>query len=163
MISWTVLAEGDGAAGLGEQHCYLVSGDAETGVIRLSRWRSGAEDACWQVLRNLVMIPLGRGPGRPAAGPEMIAAMTQARHFCERWEEGWPVGTAPTWTDVLARHPGLSDAAADAEAEADAAEQRAQFREVRFPGSGPVEVPWPAETGEPWRSAAEREWDDSRD
>ena len=39
MISWTVLEDEAGAAGLGAEHCYLVSGDADTGVIRLSRWR----------------------------------------------------------------------------------------------------------------------------
>ena len=57
--------------------------------------------------------------------------------------------------------PPLALSDDDSEVQADAAQQRAQFREVHFPGSGPVQVPWP-ETGEPFRGAAEREWDDSR-
>ena len=70
------------------------------------------------------------------------------------------------------RHPSalaLSDD--DSEPEADAAEQRAQFTGGPDIGpevladylSGRASQPgWPVETGEPFRGAAEREWDDSR-
>jgi hypothetical protein len=57
-------------------------------------------------------------------------------------------------------HLQLSDD--DSEAQAAAAEQRAQFPPADLPRRRPGMFIHPFETGEPFRSGAERDWDDSR-
>lgn len=67
------------------------------------------------------------------------------RHSAHEW------GGGQYWCEGLNEPvPALSDD--DSEAQADAAEQRAAFRTVHFPGSGPIEMPWPGE--EPGRPRA---------
>lgn len=76
----------------GSEHGYLVIRE-ETGV-RLTRFRiaAGADGlaavVALEAARNLIFLPLGRGPGRPGGDPELAALIESAKTIAERFESG---------------------------------------------------------------------------
>jgi hypothetical protein len=49
------------------------------------------------VMRNVIVFPLGRGPGRPGGEPEMAALVASAKTYAERFEAGEGLEGYPAW------------------------------------------------------------------
>jgi hypothetical protein len=68
-----------------------------------------------EAVRNVIVFPLGRGPGRPGGDPELDALVTSARVYAERFESGESLEGYPAWqhAPVAARRhyhgPGPDD------------------------------------------------------
>lgn len=96
-LTWTDLDTG--AITQGREEVYLIITDlsvlaSDVTEVRVTRWRTGAEDACWQALRNAVIFPL-----RPAPAVVSVEAMVRSlRADCQRYENGERV-------DWVLRHP----------------------------------------------------------
>jgi len=170
-LEWRELA--DGAMASGREHAYLIvtpgPEDLAAGLIvtvRLTRWLRGVSDAPLRIARealvNVIAVPLGRGPGRPAGEPELALAVSVLRRMAQGYEDGASLPGCPAWQQLA-----LADS--DAEVAADAAGQRAAFADhARRVAGQAAGARWgrphiaPVETGAPWRSAAEADWDESR-
>jgi hypothetical protein len=119
-MEWAVIDRAGTERAWGEDWTYVVT-QTETGV-QLTRF--GAErgvllTAVAEVMRNLIVFPLGRGPGRPGGEPELAALVESAKTWAERFETGgglhWPTGgvspdridgrTGPTLRDMTRRAP----------------------------------------------------------
>lgn len=78
------------------------SGTAPAGV-RLSRFSiaAGTQGLSSVVAResavNVIVFPLGRGPGRPAGEPELAALTETAKGYAERFEAGEDLEGYPAW------------------------------------------------------------------
>jgi hypothetical protein len=97
----------------GKVNTYLVFGDERE--VRLSRHRSVLYvNRAFEAARNVIIFPMGRGPGRPAGDPEVAAHMEVARMFAERFEAGEDLEGYPQWQHVkaAARSGGLGVLAA---------------------------------------------------
>jgi hypothetical protein len=105
-MQWDILPDGLGAVGRGRRDFYLVTGDAgpdgrEVTSVRLTRWHGA--DGLFPALvadeasRNVIVFPLGRGPGRPAMEPEVAGLMSTARGYAERFEAGEDLEGYPAW------------------------------------------------------------------
>lgn len=120
-MDWRIIRDGLAALGSGRAHVYLVSGDVsadggEVTAVRLTRWtRPVALDrtflpavaqAAEQAARNVIVFPLGRGPGRPCGEPEIAAHMEVARLYAERFEAGEDLDGYPAWQRPLRARPG---------------------------------------------------------
>jgi hypothetical protein len=57
-----------------------------------------------EAARNVVVFPLGRGPGRPGGEPEMAALMEAAKTWAERFEAGESLEGYPAWQHGHAPH-----------------------------------------------------------
>lgn len=80
----------------GKVDTYLVFGDERE--VRLSRHRSVLYvNRAFEAARNVIIFPLGRGPGRPAMEPEVAALMAAARLHAERFEAGESLEGYPQW------------------------------------------------------------------
>jgi hypothetical protein len=112
-MDWRVIHDGLAALGSGRVYVYLVSADlsadgSEVTAVRLTRWsRPAAVTAATIALvaeeaaRNVIVFPLGRGPGRPAMGLEVAAHMDVARLFAGRFEAGESLAEYPQWQQPL--------------------------------------------------------------
>jgi hypothetical protein len=112
-MDWRIIHDGLAALGSGRIHVYLVSGDVsadggEVTAVRLTRWsRPAAVTAATIALvaeeaaRNVIVFPLGRGPGRPGGAPEVAAHMDVARLFAGRFEAGESLAEYPQWQQPL--------------------------------------------------------------
>jgi hypothetical protein len=145
-----------------------------------------------QAAANKIETILQRGPGRPPVQVELDAAVAHLAMLAEHYEDGYPLpdyrwrepdpvpvsdaavqaeahadaaGRLAWVTDALAqdatpevRKAQLARALAEVGADLDAEEFRQLIGDVR------QSRPWiaPVETGQPWRSAAEKDWDESR-
>jgi hypothetical protein len=84
---------GDGwTLAYGREHGYLVAtGEAD---VRLSRFsiliadQGLAAKLALGVTRTTVILPLGRGPGRPGGSPELAAMAETAKGYAEAYERG---------------------------------------------------------------------------
>jgi len=152
--------------GSGRLDVYLIAVDEHRACAYLTRFRTeyrgpgrhgreaDAFEVAEQAARNRIETICQRGPGRPPLAVELDAAVVHLVELAERYESGEPVTGHPGWEHPApVPVPHLADD--DSEAHADAARDRAGY-------TGPG--PWvaPVETGEPFRSAAERERDASR-
>lgn len=92
----------------GRQHVYLVDVDEVLGV-RLTRWlarpNQAATEVARQAARNLIVFPMGRGPGRPAGEPELAGMAAMARDYAERYERGDSLPGYAAWFQLSVR-PG---------------------------------------------------------
>jgi hypothetical protein len=80
----------------GKTDTYLVFGDERE--VRLTRHRSVVYvNRAYEAARNVIVFPLGRGPGRPAGEPELTALMGVARLYAERYEAGESLDGYPQW------------------------------------------------------------------
>jgi hypothetical protein len=76
----------------GSEHGYLVI--REETAVRLTRFRiaAGADGlaavVALEAARNVIIFPLGRGPGRPGGEPELDALAESAKMFAETFEGG---------------------------------------------------------------------------
>jgi hypothetical protein len=85
----------------GSAQVYLVAAD-ETGA-RLTRWRRRSPSFTEaQAARNVIVFPLGRGPGRPGGEPELAALAAMARDYAERFEAGEDLPGYPAWRHAAA-------------------------------------------------------------
>jgi hypothetical protein len=107
-VNWTWLADGTGIIAPGTEEVYLVLQDrhkSEVTGVRLTRWHASApaDEASGQLqplrdaVRNVIVMPLGRGPGRPAGEPELVNLMEMARDYAERYEAGGGLVGYPAW------------------------------------------------------------------
>lgn len=98
MIDWYEIGASRGKYGWGDGVTYLVSVlDHE---VRLTRFRSPGTsplDMAVEVARNVIVFPLGRGPGRPGGEPELAALAASARTYAERFEGGADLEGYPHW------------------------------------------------------------------
>jgi hypothetical protein len=85
----------------GSAHGYLVlRGETD---VRLSRFSVAlaANDmtaaVAAEVMRNMIVFPLGRGPGRPGMEPELDVLMESAKTFAEVYESGGDLEGYPAW------------------------------------------------------------------
>lgn len=80
----------------GSRDVYLaVTGSAE---VRLTRWRRMSPSFTEaQAARNVIVFPLGRGPGRPGGEPELAALTESAKRCAERFEAGEDIDGCPYW------------------------------------------------------------------
>jgi hypothetical protein len=101
----------------GHEHGYLVIRE-ETGV-RLTRFRiaAGADGlaavVALEAARNVIIFPLGRGPGRPGGEPELDALAESAKMFAEKFEGGADLDRDgyPAWRHKAEHgHSGLRSA-----------------------------------------------------
>jgi hypothetical protein len=80
----------------GKADTYLVFGDERE--VRLTRHRSVPYvNRAFEAARNVIVFPMGRGPGRPAGEPELTALMAAARSYAERYEAGESLEGYPHW------------------------------------------------------------------
>jgi hypothetical protein len=107
-VNWTWLADGTGIIAPGTEEVYLVLQDRHKGEVtgvRLTRYLAHArkEEMAGQLqplrdgVRNVIVMPLGRGPGRPAGEPELAALMETAREYAEKYEAGGNLVGYPAW------------------------------------------------------------------
>lgn len=85
----------------GAEHGYLVLvGERE---VRLCRFRIATGVAgltavtAREAAESTIILPLGRGPGRPGGAPELDALATCARVFAEAYEAGESLDGYPAW------------------------------------------------------------------
>jgi hypothetical protein len=85
----------------GSEHGYLVlRGETD---VRLSRFSvelaAGNLTAAVaaETMRNVIVFPLGRGPGRPGGEPELNALTESAKVYAERYEVGESLEGYPAW------------------------------------------------------------------
>jgi hypothetical protein len=109
---WNWLADGSGIIASGEQDVYLVTQDrcqGEPTGVRLTRYHAWASPRAYQTAaeasRNVIIIPLGRGPGRPGGEPELAALMEVPKFYAERYEAGESLEGYPAW-----QHPVVTRA-----------------------------------------------------
>jgi len=50
-----------------------------------------------ETVRNVIVFPLGRGPGRPGGEPELAALVKFAKDFAEQYEGGRGFEEYPAW------------------------------------------------------------------
>lgn len=81
---------------MGEDATYVVTrGQTE---VRLTRFSHGILlNAVVEAARNVIVLPLGRGPGRPGGGPELAALVSSAKVFAEGFEAGESLADYPHW------------------------------------------------------------------
>jgi hypothetical protein len=85
--------------------------------VRLTRFSvaSVAANLCAVVAReaasNVIVFPLGRGPGRPGGEPELAALAESAKVYAERYEAGESLPGYPHWQHerLAARRPDAAD------------------------------------------------------
>jgi hypothetical protein len=178
-LVWHELA--GGAMADGRENVYLIWTTGPEGMpvdVRFTRWRRATAElpaealaVARQALANAVVLPLGRGPGRPAGTPEAVLSVAFAKGLLQGYEDGVVThGFGVAWGQL----PLADD---DSEAQARAAEQLAVFGEPhpgwhldRSAAGLAAGARWGREhgnllgfeTGAPWRSAAEADWDESR-
>jgi hypothetical protein len=98
-MKWEILSDGTGAYARGRSRrvylaaTYTSAGGSRVAGVRLT-WFPEAVPMhepmaeALAVMRNTVVLPLGRGPGRPADEPEVAALVEMARAYAERFEAG---------------------------------------------------------------------------
>jgi hypothetical protein len=106
-VDWNWLADGSGIIASGERDVYLVTQDHSKGEatgVRLTRYRPWVSaprtEVAAEAARNVIIIPLGRGPGRPAMEPELAALMESAKVYAGRFEAGESLKGYPAWQHV---------------------------------------------------------------
>jgi hypothetical protein len=78
----------------------VVRGETE---VRLSRFAVAlvasnlTAAVASEAVRNVIVFPLGRGPGRPGGEPELDALVTSAKVYAERFESGESLEGYPAW------------------------------------------------------------------
>jgi len=118
----------------GIEHGYLVL-RSETDV-RLSRFsielaaRDLSAAVAAEVMRNVIVFPLGRGPGRPGMEPELNALTESAKTFAERFEAGESLPGYPAWQQPLVTKTGRVLTADDVQDLADEAERGYDISEL---------------------------------
>jgi sugar phosphate isomerase/epimerase len=115
-MDWRPAHDGRAALGSGRAWVYLVSGDVsadgeEVTAVRLTRWLRPNQTAkmfptavtlaAEAAARNVIVFPIGRGPGRPAGEPELAALMAMAKDYAERFEAGGDLEAYPHWRQPL--------------------------------------------------------------
>jgi hypothetical protein len=104
--------------------------------VRLSRFsielaaRDLSAGVAAEVMRNVIVFPLGRGPGRPGGEPELNALMESAKAFAERYEDGGDFEGYPAWQQPLVTRTGRVLTGADVQALADEAERGYDIAEL---------------------------------
>lgn len=108
-MEWEMLHHSNGELSLvtyGRRDRYAVvvaqAPGGEPCGVTLTRWpvEHDAHDPYMQpaaAARNAILFPLGRGPGRPAAEPELDALLSCARVFAEAYEAGEDLPGYPRW------------------------------------------------------------------
>jgi hypothetical protein len=118
-MEWNWLPDGSGIIAPGAADVYLVTEDmnshgSDVSAVRLSRWTArpnpSAVEVATEIMRNVIILPLGRGPGRPAGNPEVRALLDMAKSYAERYEAGTPLEGYPAWRRPLPAWTGGSDA-----------------------------------------------------
>lgn len=117
----------DGVFAYGVSWGYLVvRGEAE---VRLSRFSVDlvasnlTAAVAAEAVRNVIVFPLGRGPGRPGGEPELDALVTSAKVYAERFESGESLGGYPAWQQPAVTKTGRVLTDADVQELADEAER----------------------------------------
>lgn len=97
-MNWYPIGATPGVYGWGEGITYLVS--ILEYEVRLTRFRSPGTsplDMAVEAARNVIVFPLGRGPGRPGGTPELAALAVSAKLYAERFEAGEDLKGYPYW------------------------------------------------------------------
>jgi hypothetical protein len=95
-MDWRMAEFETQASAKGRVDTYLVFGDERE--VRLTRHRSVLYvNRAYEAARNVIVFPMGRGPGRPAGVPEIAALMESAKHYAERFEAGESLEGYPAW------------------------------------------------------------------
>lgn len=55
-----------------------------------------------EALRTEIILPLGRGPGRPGGEPELAALVLYARTLADRYDKGLDLASYPAWQHASA-------------------------------------------------------------
>jgi hypothetical protein len=91
----------DSTFAYGRAHGYLVArGDGEVRLTRFSIVKAEcglAAAVALEAARNVIVFPLGRGPGRPGGEPELDALTEAAKSFAENYEAGADALAYPAW------------------------------------------------------------------
>lgn len=143
-MEWRILEDETGAQARGREHDYLVTGDlsvdqAEVTGVRLTRWRRfpGGMASVRDASRNVIVFPLGRGPGRPAGEPEIAALMQAAKNFAETFESGRDLEGYAAWQHYKVRFGPIPEGT-----------------RVHFYGDHPGS--WPRDMDTPWEGPPSR-------
>jgi hypothetical protein len=97
-MNWYPIGASRGEHGWGDETTYLVT--VLEHEVRLSRFRSPGTsplDMAVEAARNVIVFPLGRGPGRPGGEPELAALAESAKTYAERFEAGESLEGYPAW------------------------------------------------------------------
>lgn len=106
MMEWVWLPGREGYVGSGQTDVHLITVDRDDGRVtgvRLTRWRGagGAMGDSWETAlaaaRNVIILPLGRGPGRPPGEPEVAGLLDAAKRLACKYEAGEPLTDHPAW------------------------------------------------------------------
>jgi hypothetical protein len=109
--NWMRLTGDSGICAAGARHMYLVTLDVtaagELTAARLTRWvvqeRPAPLFLAGEAVRNVIIFPLGRGPGRPAMEPEFAALIAVAKAYAEKFEAGESLEGYPAWQQPPAK------------------------------------------------------------
>jgi hypothetical protein len=114
MMRWAWLSNGEGFIGAGQENVYLITPDLDAGLVtdvRLTRWRvaAGGRADSWETAlaaaRNVIILPLGRGPGRPPGKLEVTGLLDAAKRLACKYEDGEPLTGHPAWQHPPRRSP----------------------------------------------------------
>jgi hypothetical protein len=105
---------GMGAAGKRDRYV-IVPEDAAAGepcAVRLTRWpiETAMHDPFEEgtaAARNVIVFPLGRGPGRPPGDLEAVALIEAVKVYAEAYEGGESLQDYPCWQHVP--YPGFPE------------------------------------------------------
>ncbi len=171
IIEWDTLECGS-LVGEGGAHTYLIAADDQLAEVRLTKWDTpvlASTSFATQVLANTVIFPATRGPGRPPAEPEVAALVEHVKQDCQKYEDGrrvpWAMFNRAWRTWPTFPHPGPDEHWVLYAPPVQPHLHQLQER-ILHPGDprhdrARVVVDLP-ETGEPWRSPDENEWNESR-
>lgn len=143
-MEWSRLPDGSGIIALGADTVYLVSPDRQNGDatgVRLTRYRSlRPTGAAQEAARNVIVFPLGRGPGRPVGEPELAALTESAKVYADRFEAGESLDGYPYWQHEYRTKAGRVLTDTDLQALADEADRG--YDAARFwPAGGARDCP----------------------
>jgi hypothetical protein len=103
-VDWNWLPDGSGIVASGERCVYLVVTESVLGRVRaarLTRWEarpnSSVTAAAAEIARNVIIFPLGRGPGRPGGALEVRALIDAAKRYADQFEAGQSLDGYPAW------------------------------------------------------------------
>lgn len=103
-MDWNWLPDGSGIVAAGERFAYLVVTESALGqvrAVRLTRWEAkpngSVAGAAAELARNVIVFPLGRGPGRPAGAPEVAALIESSKRYADQFEAGGSLDGYPAW------------------------------------------------------------------
>lgn len=97
-MDWTVLDRVGTEYAWGADWTYMVTRtEASVQLARFPAEPAIPLPAVAAVMRNIIVFPLGRGPGRPGGALEVRALIDAAKRYADQFEAGESLDGYPAW------------------------------------------------------------------